>query len=243
MYKLLIVEDEKLIRKGLVAHNPWNEWGFECVGEAENGKEALALFSQYNPDVLLTDLRMPVMNGLTLLSELRKKGADCPIIVISGYADFDYAQEAIQYGAMAYLLKPIKQQELMDTFLRAKMLLDTERYHLAMGLCRVRDITMEPVLSYIESHYNLNICIQQLAEIAHLSISQLMRNFKAETGQSIVKYITDFRINQAKALLDNPTLKIYEVANQVGFDDVSYFCRVFKKSTDYSPTEYRERRV
>ena len=239
MYKLLLVEDEKLIRRGLADHNPWSEWGFECVGEAENGMEALSLFAQHHPDVLLTDLRMPAMDGLTLLSKLRNKGINCPVIIISGHADFDYAQRAIRYGVMAYLLKPIKQQELKNAFMRVRKFLG-ESQPIHLGAHRSEDIAIEPVLSFIEANYHFDIRIQQLADIAHLSVSQLTRIFKMETGESIVKYINSVRVDVAKKLLRDTSLKIFEVADQVGFDDVSYFCRVFKGITNYSPTEYRE---
>ena len=240
MYKLLIVEDEKFIRKRLVEHCPWNEWGFECIGEAENRMEALSICANLQPDVVLTDVRMPVMDGLTLISKLRNNGFNLPIVVISGYADFSYAQQAIEYNVMAYILKPIKQQVLKDTFSKVKNTLDKGLIYITSSPA-VKDTTLLPVLNYIEENYHNDIRIQRLAELAHLSVSQLMRRFKNETGLSIVSYINKLRVEKAKILLDNTQLKIYEIAQRAGFDDVRYFCRVFRDLTNYSPTDYRER--
>ncbi len=105
MLKILIVDDEFLVRVGLESTIPWHEYGFNVVGSARNGREAIPLFEKYDPDVLLTDIRMPVMGGLELIETLKKVKPSLVAIIISHYDDFNYAQEALKLGANDYILK------------------------------------------------------------------------------------------------------------------------------------------
>ena len=124
MYKLLIVEDEAFIRKGLTDGIPWKEYGFSVSGEAANGQEALDIIGRRAPDVVLTDIRMPVMNGISLMQKLRTENPDIKIVILSGYDEFEYAQKGISFGASAYILKPTKDDQISDIFRKIKTELD-----------------------------------------------------------------------------------------------------------------------
>lgn len=124
MYKILIVEDENVIRWGLKEHIPWEQYGFQVAGEAENGKSALELISLVSPDVVLVDIMMPVMNGLEFLGKLKEGFPDIKIIVLSGYSEFDYARQCVELGASAYLLKPAKNTEIERILLKIRDELD-----------------------------------------------------------------------------------------------------------------------
>ena len=128
MYKLLIVEDETFIRKGLKAGIPWKDYGFRVIGEAANGREALDLVRDAPPDVVMTDIRMPVMNGLDLMQKLRESNPKVRIVILSGYDEFAYAQKGISFGASAYVLKPTKDEEIREVFCKLKNDLDIVRF-------------------------------------------------------------------------------------------------------------------
>ena len=115
MWKVIIADDEKLICKLVQTLVDWNSLGMEIVGTAENGLEALALIEEKSPNILITDIRMPGCNGLELIKQAREIQPDIEIVIISGYAHFEYAQTAIAYGVGNYILKPIKQAELTET--------------------------------------------------------------------------------------------------------------------------------
>ena len=238
MYKLMVVEDESLIRRGLIQYYPWSEWGYQIAGEAENGAEALSLFASVTPDAILLDLNMPDMDGLEMLRRLRSKGIQCPVVVITGYAEFEYARQAINYGVSTYLLKPVKRKELKEAFQKVKEILDSQKpAELLAG-----SIGLEPVIGYIDVHFPSGIRMKELADLAHLSISQLTRSFRAETGMSVGEYIKKKRISTAKDLLIKTDLRIHEIAGRVGIDELSYFGKVFREETGMTPREFRERR-
>lgn len=119
MYSMLVVDDDYLVRMGLRETVDWASRSIQIVADAANGREALQKALFLRPDIILTDVKMPVMDGLTLLKEVKGAGADCEIIILSGYEEFDYVREALHSGAFAYLLKPIDNQQLMETVSRA----------------------------------------------------------------------------------------------------------------------------
>ncbi len=114
MMKLVIVEDEDIIREGLISYIDWNKLGYEVVGEAMNGKQGLEIVREKNPDVILTDIRMPVMDGLQMLQELRNENNDTSAVILSGYEDFEYARSAMKLGVSDYILKPLNIRKLEE---------------------------------------------------------------------------------------------------------------------------------
>ncbi|REE56318.1 two-component system response regulator YesN [Paenibacillus taihuensis] len=126
MRRAILVDDEIFARKGLVGLIPWEQYGFEIVAEAEDGEEALALIGQHMPDLVITDIRMPVVDGLELIQTVQERfGQTVKFIIISGYGDFKYAQQAVRFGVHDYLLKPIDEDELTETLQRISTMLDT----------------------------------------------------------------------------------------------------------------------
>lgn len=119
MFKMLIVDDEKLIRKGLIAKLAHNDISFSWIGEASNGKEAIALIEANHPGIVITDIRMPVMDGIELMRCCYENFPRIKFIVLSGYAEFEYAKQALNMGAIAYLLKPIDESNLVKVVTKA----------------------------------------------------------------------------------------------------------------------------
>ena len=115
MNTVFIVDDESTIRQGLKCIIEWDKLGFEIIGEAANGKDALTFILQNNPDVVMLDIRIPKLSGLEVAEQARQKGYQGKIIILSGFSDFKYAQEAIRHGVEYYLTKPIDEDELTET--------------------------------------------------------------------------------------------------------------------------------
>lgn len=114
MIKVMIVDDEPKIREGLKAIVPWDDLGFSVAGTASNGHEALELYDEIRPELVVADIRMPGMDGLTLIQKLRERDEKLHILILSGYADFDYAKKAIAHRADGYLLKPVDEDEMVS---------------------------------------------------------------------------------------------------------------------------------
>ncbi|MBB3113121.1 two-component system response regulator YesN [Paenibacillus phyllosphaerae] len=127
MYRVLIVDDEPWVAYGLSKLINWEELGFTVVGEAHDGLTAIALIEQNAPDVVVSDIRMPGLDGIELLEEIRKRGLDTSVIFVSGYSEFQYAQQALKLGAFDYLLKQVERGALQDTMSRLKEMLDDKR--------------------------------------------------------------------------------------------------------------------
>ena len=127
MLKVFLVEDESVIREGLRDRIPWEQYGFRFVGEAADGEIALPLIRKARPDVLITDIKMPFMDGLSLSKIVSAEFPKMKIIIISGYDDFEYARQAIEVGVGQYLLKPITKMTMEKTLLELKEKIDLER--------------------------------------------------------------------------------------------------------------------
>ena len=124
MYKLLIADDEYEIRNGLGNYFPWNDFGFEVVGQVENGQQALDFLRQNPVDLLLCDIMMPLCNGIEVAKTLFETQSPVKIVFISGYKEFEYARQALIYGVSDYIVKPTKYNELVDVCTKLKQELD-----------------------------------------------------------------------------------------------------------------------
>ena len=120
MYKAILVDDEFLTREAISKNTKWNDCGFELIGTAENGKEAIELLEKDLPDLIITDICMPVMDGLGLASYIYENHPEIKVIIISGYDDFEYAKKALKYEVADYILKPITSFELAEELEKIK---------------------------------------------------------------------------------------------------------------------------
>lgn len=127
MIKVFLVEDEKIIRKSIKNNVKWEENGFEFAGEAPDGEMALPMIEKLHPDIVITDIKMPFMDGLELSDILKKKMPKIQIIILSGYGEFDYAKEAIKIGVTDYLTKPVTGEQLLEALNKVKQKLDKKK--------------------------------------------------------------------------------------------------------------------
>ena len=241
MYKIFLADDEIWVIMGLKKLIEKIGAPFQVVGEASNGVMALEEIEKKKPDVLITDIRMPGMDGLELMKEIRKKKLDTKVVLVSGYAEFDYAQKAIRMGAVDYLLKPVE----AETF--AKVLENLEKMLDERGGKQeeqpeeiLNPSALENIVEEIQSRYNENITLTGFSEKHNISAGHLSNLLKERLGMSFSKYITAKRVQKAKELLADERLSVEKVANEVGYKDYFYFTKVFKKAVGISPSKYRK---
>lgn len=235
MRRILIIDDEKNVRDGL-AHFVSTLDGFTVCGTASNGAEALCLCVRLKPDIILTDINMPTVDGLTFISRLKDRAENAAIIVISGYDYFSYAQRALRLGVRDYLLKPVDRAEL-DRLLNeiSNGMVAGTKTKCAAGNDPV-DACMEVIRRrYNEPELNISACAHEL----FLSPGYLRTLFKRRTGVTFVHYLTDFRIAKSKELLATTDMYIRDVAAAVSFEDERYFSSLFHRRVGCTPSEYR----
>lgn len=348
MFKVLIADDERMVRLNLRTMIERDSEGFQVVSEAKDGEQALQLCLEHKPDLVITDIRMPGIAGLELIRRLSEQNLNLEYLVVSGYSDFQYAQSALRYGVADYLLKPIDhgyflsvlrkintrlysksrkptvskewvwpckvhaeqtakaiwhlnepelQSELdwihevlpdnqasidpmtteqVDYFIvvlnGALQELNTKGLPIPQVHRSAQVLTNSALLHSIQSSFlslfehirvsrnwwsynrlfkgaklfiqdnyrNANLSLKDAAAHLELSSNYFGNMFKKEAGVSFNQYLTQLRIENAKALLLDPLTKLYEIGEEVGFNDYTYFSRIFKKHTGFSPSEYRK---
>jgi two-component system response regulator YesN len=243
MRKVVIVEDEELVRKGIVLTVDWAALGCAVAGEAANGEDGLALIRALQPDLVVTDIRMPRLDGIEMLRALRQEGCRCCVILLTAYGDFHYAQAALKLGAADYLLKPFEDGELEAAVQRVLPRAAAEEAPLAplAESTEAQSKYTQEAVRYIAAHYGEELTLAQLAGALEVSESHLSHIFKKETGQTLNGYLTNYRVRQAMRLLGDCRNRVSEVAERVGYRDVTYFSATFKKITGLSPSEYQKR--
>ncbi|GAA3407776.1 response regulator [Paenibacillus hodogayensis] len=351
MHKILLADDERMVRLSLRTMIERDSAGFTVVGEAHDGEQALELASELKPDLLITDIRMPGLDGLELIRSLSDGGASTEVIVVSGFGDFEYAQSALRYGVADYLLKPIDPDYLMSALRKmgsrierksgnstskqwmwtwkldaermAKWVWQLDDHEIRVELERLRSLLLtsdgpasaqlheklayyavvlngeleqmargsaalpaiempasprgnavlfavlfeafiasitgvidhirnsrnwwsynrmlKNVSAYIEENYmKSELTVKEVAAHFEISSNYFGILFKREAGMSLNQYVTRLRIEKAMEYLKNPTVKVYEAGERVGFEDYAYFSKMFKKYTGVSPSEYRK---
>ncbi len=239
--KILLVDDEPIVRRGLRQmirnfHAP-----FKAILEASNGQEAIILTRQYRPEIVLLDIRMPGLDGVTAANMIKQVDRRIKIIFLTAYAQFDYAQAAIRCGVRDYLVKPVHPDQLEQAI--TACLEESSETYVALpdgNLTRAQQLVASAV-SYILQNYMRPLRLEDLARQAHVSPAYLSYLFSQEQGQTCIEFLTATRLHRAKELLAfDVGSSISDIAWQVGYENTNYFSRVFKRYIGVTPTEYRK---
>ena len=248
MLKVMVVEDEELIRKGIVLAVDWASLDCVVVGEAANGEEGLEMAAKCDPGLIITDLKMPKMDGLEMLERLRAAGNDAFVIILTAYDSFTYAQQALRLGAVDFLLKPFHDGDLEKAVLNLQAKLSRQIKPPQIRFQEIRSGTktryVQETMDYIGKNCaDPNLSVSQVASELGLSEGHLSHLFKKETGTTVGNYLTRCRIQKPMGLLRQRKLKVYEVAEACGYRDITYFSGTFKKLVGMTPSEYQNQAV
>jgi len=228
---VLIVDDERHVREAVKLLGEWDRWRVSNLYEAEHGEEAKRLLDTGTIDLMLTDVEMPGLDGLTLLEWTKNHHPKVVTIVLTGYDDYTYMRRAILHQSFDYLLKPVDPDVLNDALSRAM-----ECIHPVVEAGEAID----QIAKYIETHYAEELTLQFMSERFYLSREYISRRFKQRFSVNLSDYIQTIRLNRAKELLSETEARIYEIALEVGYQDDKYFRKVFKKQFGMTPNEFRE---
>ncbi|MDV4149498.1 response regulator [Clostridium sp. AL.422] len=244
--KILVVEDEAPIREWISYTIKNVSEDFQLVGSAKNGREAYDLSLEVKPDVIITDIKMPVMDGLELSKRIKEIMPEVYIIILTNFAEFSYAKEAIGFGAYEYLVKseirPKEIKELLskiDEKLKGRDSFIGDHQINKKEDKKIYSKTIEKSLKYIEDNYKKHISLIDVAKHIYLSHEYFSRLFKEEVGENFSTYLTVYRMNKAKKLIRSTDMKISQIAMEVGYTNPGYFSKNYKKYMGVSPEEDR----
>lgn len=258
MYRVILVDDEPYGCESMKLLIDWNKYGFEIVDVCNGGEEALTSIVNHSPHVVVTDIRMPGMDGLSLIAQVKAfEGMHIqPIfVVISGYHDFQYAREALHMGVFQYLTKPIMSEEADELLQRIRDVLSEREYisnnaSAAHSIARTLEegvldsdscISLEVVEQYVRDHYREALTIKDIAERFHFHPVYLGQAFTKKYGVALNPYIHDLRIEEAAALLRNTELSSADIAEAVGYVQYGRFIKQFMRRFGMKPSEYKHR--
>ncbi len=238
--RLLVADDEDIIRNGTIKYIQLHSDRFDKIYEAQNGQEAIDCILQYQPDIVLLDVQMPLKSGMDVMREANRAGLHPVTVILSGYDEFKYAQQAIRFGAKEYLLKPVKASDILACLNRlADELFGKETTLSDSGISEQGNRLVRAAQEFIAEHYAENLTLGSVADHIGISGGYLSTLFMQCLGTGFVDYLNLIRIDRACCYLEQNYLKNYEIAYKVGFRDEKYFSRVFKKIKGVSPKEYR----
>ena len=257
--KILVVDDALFMRAML--KKILKDGGFDYILEALDGEEACRIYEDEKPDLVLMDISMPEMNGAEAAEQIRRLDEGCVIIFLTAYDEFSYAKRALVIRALDYLLKPCEEDELVAVMEEAVRLAGLYAQGRQAGYFRpagpenaqVRDgeergesgenrmtQVAASILDYIRRNYMKEISMQDAARAMNYSDAYFCKLFKQCFDQNFTTYLTHFRMNEAKRLLQNQEMNVKDVSALVGYSDSNYFSKVFKRITGMIPSEFRD---
>ncbi len=241
--RLLVAEDEDAIRRGLVKYIGHNSNCFENIYDADNGVSALDSMLKYKPEVVLLDISMPGKTGLEVMEDIEKVDYNPVIIIMSCHDEFKYVKSALQYGASDYLLKPISAQEILKCIKKSANITESDDVVKPDKINGGVATIVSEAKEYISEHYHEDISLDVVAEKIGITGGYLSSILSNSLNCGFVEYVNTIRVDRACGYLKQGYLKVYEIANRVGFNDEKYFAKVFKKMKGVSPREYRRQEM
>ena len=237
--RVLLVDDEIMIREGFKRLFDWEAHDCEVVGEAADGMEALAQIDALRPDIVIMDINIPIMSGLKVIQVSRIKHPKIAYVIVSGYDDFSYCQQALRLQITDYILKPVDYEEFGICIDNLKISLYEQRMAEEHEPKEQGERVIIGITRYLQEHLEEEVSLSVLAEEFHLNpqyISQLSKN---EIGVGFLAYLTNIRMEKAKKLLLSTSFPIAEIAQKTGYGYYRVFTKVFKKAEGITPSQYR----
>lgn len=239
---VIVVEDEKLIAKNIAKHIEMGNPRFKVTHFFSNGADAWEHINVHPPQVVITDISMPIMDGIELIKKINESKKFIHCVILTGYADFTYAQSAVRYGVSDYLLKPVNSKELHQTLNKIEMEILADNKDMIQA---VQENTYSPeeivtlVKEYVQKHYASDITLNAISQNLGFSSSYLTKIFNKVMGITPSKFIRDYRMNIAKQLLNEPGSSVNAVSSAIGYSDPFHFSKSFKQTFGISPSEYK----
>lgn len=244
MDRILIVEDEELERNFLQALIEKTMSDDCLIWSCNTGTQAVELAQKYQPDILFLDILIPEKDGLTVLKEIRTFLPDAIVLILSALSDFSYAQKAIDLKVFKYILKPAKPREIEEVILSIiKKRKRTSEISLVSSIndsCEETVGFVREAVRFIQKNFRDTLTLEMVSSHVYMNPQYFSRVFKKKIGVSYTDYVNNLRIQYACKLLETSDFPSYRISNECGFNDPSYFNRVFFKQMKTTPNKYRK---
>lgn len=239
MYKVILVDDERISLELLEQNFKWKEYGFQIVGMFTDTQAALRHIKDSGVDAVFTDIEMPAMNGLDFATEVRKAVPSAKIVILSAYDKFSYAQRAISIGVYEYILKPITQDKAEDILVKLKVQLDKDNgvYSEIDDSYGIRNVRFKAMIEYINNNYMKKLFLSELADMFNLNVTFCCSLFNKNFNCTFVEYCTKLRMKKAAELIKDGEMNVYQIAEYLNYDYI-YFNKIFKKYYGMTPRRY-----
>ena len=251
MYNVIICEDEDIIRKGLIFSFDFHSLNLKVIADFDNPVSCLEYLESNSADIIITDIKMPLMSGLEMISRIENK-RKYEFIILSGHSDFEYAKKAITYGVTEYLVKPLDYQ-LLEVSLKEAIANLNDKNLLNNTKSQIQDLSevytdiqnedplFQSIISFIKDNYMNKIVLDDVANELNYSVSSIKNKLK-EHDLTFNTTLNRYRIYKSIHFMKLDELPIYKIAKMVGFSDYKYFCTKFKKYTGFSVTELAQKK-
>lgn len=247
MNMVLIVEDELLEQKFLKSIVLNQFLPEDRILTCGSGLQAIQLAKQYRPNIIIMDLMISEIDGLTAICEIRKFLPDACITILSAHSDFSYAQKAINLKVFEYLLKPVKPsvfkevfQRMLDLASSTHLLIDEKQDEKTINIKDDQSCFINGSIDYIKNHFTEKLTLEMVASKVFMNPKYFSRIFKQEMGVTFTEYVVQLRIKHACRLLQTTNHPAYRISSECGFSDPSYFNRVFYAQMQMTPLVYRK---
>lgn len=239
MWKIMAADDEAYIREALQKLIDWEKMDCRLLSVSSNGRELLDNMEDEHPDIVITDIQMPEVDGLEICKYIYDYCPEIKVIILSAHSDFEYAKKAIKYNVSDYVLKISIIEELPEAVEKVIMQFEKNREEIKKKDMDEPSNLYTQIVQYIEERYMNKITLDEIADELHVNRSYVSRLYKNKSGINLFDAILEKRIEVAKEYLRATEMRTYEISAAVGIEDAGYFSKMFKKKTGISPKDYR----
>lgn len=247
----MLVEDDSAVRYVYSRMKEWGKQGFYIDCEAGNGSQAMAMLKDHPVDIIFTDIRMPLMDGIAMMKMIRQTYPQILFVLISSYNEFEYAREGLKLGALDYLSKPMEEKDLAEVLMRAGTILESRESDSMLKKMRElygsrideQDSVLINMCRYLEENMDQNVTVEEVADELNLNKDYLGKQIKSKTGQSFRTLYNQIKMEYAKDMLKNGNQKVYEISESLGYTSSDYFTQQFKKCVGMTPAEYKKLKI
>ena len=239
MFKVYLVDDDPIILDDVSAKPVWQECGFEIMGKSTSSREAFKEIQAQRPDLVMCDLKMPGLDGIDLMTQLKLAGVGCEFLMLSAHASFHDSRDFFKQDGFDYLLKPVDEMELQIALERLARLLFKKNPLSTEELTQTENSeAIDSIMTYIRRNYSKKLSLNHLGQVFHFNPNYICNLFAKQYGQTFTTILTNIRMTEAARMIKGTGKPLKEVAAECGYTNYFYFCRVFKEFFGCVPSEY-----